>query len=1115
MAASESSRRLNPTDATLWAIKRDPELRTTIVGLGLLDTTPAWPDVQAAVARAVERLPRLRQRVAERPLGLGRPRWVDVTPDPAFHLRRIAAPEPGDLRAVLDLCGALAAEDFDETRPLWQVHLVEGLADDRAAIVIKVSHALTDGIGGIGLLRLFGDGAWNGEEDNPSARSTTAAAGSSPGRTAAGRSPAMPSSIFSAAVGAGRHPVNSASDAIGLAGSAARLIAPAGRPLSTLMTERGTARWAGLTELPLERLRRAAHRAGGSINDGFVAIAVGALADYHAELGSGARRFRVTLPVSQRSGADQVGETDEPSGGNQWTPARLVLEVDPTSHPFAQLRRHRQVVQRAIHEPAISFGQVLAAGMLELPSAVTTGIVGGMVKGSDIALTDVPGLTEPLPIAGSELTHFFPFAPTGGAALNIGLVSHLGIACIGFNIDTAAVTEPERFVRCFEARAEDFLRRRRRPTDGRPAGRAPSNGEPPTSGDEQHRSERHGGERLSALDTSFLRMESPTAPMHLGGLFVIDGGGLPSADDELDIAALRRHVEGRLDRVPRLRRKLQDVPLELGRPLWVDDPRFDIANHVHHRTLPVPGNRVQLLELCEELQMELLDRRRPLFDLTFIEGLDPTEFGAGAIGLVERVHHALLDGMSGVEMVALLFDSDPDAAGRTVATADRATVEPTPSRLRLIADATADQVGEPLALARLAGRAIISPRRTVSELGRVAATIGDLLDPSHLTARPLSRPVGGRRRLRAISMPLETVHRTGSRLGGSVNDMVLTAVSCGVRALLDREGVPLDGPFTALVPVSTRHRGMDAEHGNHVAGLLVELPVDRDEPGAMFGIVSDRMTELKEEHRADGSELLLDAADHLPPLAVDLVARAIAHQWSVDLVVTNLAGPPTPLYLRGSRVREMIPIVPLGPNLPIGVAVLSYDGQLVVAFHATDEIGDGLDLLADATREAFGHLEDVAATGEVAGAGDGIEVEVEVEVEVTDPIRQDDEAAAEATSIRCMAVPSSSTPGAGRSNSTRATPGSEDSTRAPRRRSVSRNALFSQSTSATKVVMPRSAATSTRVERSWVPIPLPCQRSATVTAASALVGSARSRIHRATPIPWRSGSSRSWAPKAT
>ncbi len=961
MATTRSGDRLNPTDATLWAIKRDPELRTTIVGLGLLDGRPEWATLQAAVARAVERLPRFRQRVVERPLGLGRPQWVEATPDLAFHLRRAAAPEPGDLRAVLDLCGVLAAEDFDETRPLWQIHVVEGLTDERSALVVKVSHSLTDGIGGIGLLRLFGDEPGDGSVGPASERADAAATG----HRAARGGPSLPTAVATAAIRAGRHPIRSMSGAIGLTGSATRLLAPAGQPLSTLLTDRGAGRWAGATELPLDRLRRAAHRAGGSINDAFVTIAISALADYHAELGSGARRFRVTLPVDLRPRTGQSApagvDPDERAGGNQWAPARLVLEVDLAAHPFAELRKHRHVLQSAIHEPAISFGQVLAAGLLELPPALTTGVVGGMVKGSDIAITDVPGLTESLTIAGSELTRFFPFAPLGGAALNVGLVSHLGIACIGFNIDTAAVAEPERLVRCFEARAADFLRRRRPPADSRPAGTsagtsAESEQRPTIPAGRAARDE-PGGERLSALDTSFLRMESATTPMHMGGLFVIDGRGLLTRDGSLDIAALRRHVDRRIERVPRLGKKLREVPLELGRPVWVDDPRFDIARHVRCRTLPFPGTRTQLFELCADLQMELLDRDRPLFELTFVDGLDPDEFGPGAVGLVERVHHALLDGMSGVEMVALLFDTDPGIALPTERESmQRRSVEPAPGRVGLLVNAAADQVREPLELAKLTGRAITSPRRTAAELARVAGTITDLLDPSHLRSGPLRRRVGSRRHLRAISMPLDLVHDTGVRLGGTVNDMVLTAVSCGVRALLERERAPLHGPFTALVPVSTRHAGMDTEHGNQVAALVVELPIDEARPQAALTILSDRTRHLKEEHRAHGSELLLDAGDHLPPLAVDLVTRLVAHQWSVDLVVTNLPGPPMPLYLCGGRVRELLPIVPLGANLPVGVAVLSYDGRLVLTFHAADQIGDGLDVMVAAAEAAFRDL---------------------------------------------------------------------------------------------------------------------------------------------------------------
>lgn len=984
MFESRQPQRFNPTDATLWAIKRDPELRTTIVGLVLLDRSPDWATFVHSIRLAVQRIPRLRQRVSEPPLGFGRPRWVDTRPDLGFHLRRTTLAEPDDGRELLDLVGNLAGQDFDADRPLWQMYLVEGLADDRAAVVMKISHSLTDGVGGMGLLRAMADDPGAESGDGTSAVGRPRKTGGGHGPKGAGLPRAT--ELIGASARAGRHPIRTVESTVTLTESAARMLAPAGRPLSPLMTERGSQRWAGTSELPLERLRRAAHRADGTINDALVTIALGALADYHVEQGSDATRFRVTLPVSLRPAPDPLAaapddseaEASTGSGGNQWAPARLVLDVDRLAHPFAQLRSHQQVLRTAIHEPAIPFTQVLAAGILELPPALTTSIVGGMVKGSDIAISDVPGLTEPLTIAGSRLTHFFPFAPTGGAALNIGLVSHLDKACIGFTIDPAAITEPDRLVRCFDDRAADFLRRRKAPAakpDRTPDGPKPrttpttETTEPDRAAGGRDRPLRGGlpaAERLSALDTGFLRLESPTTPMHMGGLFVIEGRDLFDSQDRFDIEALRRHVEHRLDRMPHLRRTVREIPLELGRPVWVDHPGFDIAQHVQLRSLPAPGSRTQLFELCQELQMELLDRSRPLFDLTFVDGLDPAEFGPHTAALVERVHHALLDGMSGVEMVALLFDSTPATTSRKTDVGTGPSPTRAPGSLRLMVDAAVERAREPLALAGGTVRAITQPRKTAGDLGRVVGTVADLLRPDRLGSGPFDHPVGAERRLRSVSVPLDLVHETGLHLGGSVNDVVLTAVSRGVRSLLDARAESVPDSFVALVPVSTRHRGMVGEHGNQVAALTVELPIGEADLQVAFTAVSDRMKQLKAEHQAEGSEILLDAADHLPPLAVDLLARLVSHQRSVDVVVTNLPGPPEPLFLGRSRVREMIPILPLGGNLTIGVAVFSYDGNLIVAFNDGDDQHDDLDVITEATEQA---LLDLAA---VAGISSGV-----------------------------------------------------------------------------------------------------------------------------------------------
>ncbi len=947
---------MNPTDATLWEIKRDPLLRTTIVALALLDRQPDWETFTERVEHTVELLPRLRQRVEEGPMGFGRPHWVDCRPDLTFHLRRTLVAGSG-LAGVLELCGHMAGEEFDDARPLWEVVLVEGLAGDRAALILKVSHSLTDGVGGAALLRAFDD-----DTGDDVLRSMTQAEPRAAPSTIDRISEFLsaPVGLVSTAVEAGLHPIRTIGGSAAAVGSAARLLSPAGPPLSPLMVERGLSRSVGVTEIDLERFRKASHRAGGTINDAFVTVAVGALADYHRALGSEAEHLRLTMPVSFRS-------DDDAHGGNQWTPARFVLAVDPDGHPYAELQRHRKVLRAAAHEPAISFSQTIAAGVQELPAGLTTGIVAGMVKGSDAALTDIPGMRAPLTIAGSRVTAIHPFAPTGGAAVNIGLFSYVDRAGIGLNMDTAAVAQPALLVDCFEERTSDFLRRRRAPKPKRP----PDGTVPDLAPESNARASTH--ERLSALDTSFLRMESPTTPMHMGGLFIFDGGQLFERDGRFDIDAVREHIAGRLGRFPRLAKRVEEIPLELARPIWVDDPDIDLEHHIQVHALPTPGRRLDLLARCEELQMATLDRNRPLFEFHFLTGLDPVEFGPHAVALVEKVHHALLDGMSSVELMAVLFDADltddgPSTAESAVRSSPQWHAAPPghgrrPDRVRLAAEAIADRLREPAALARLAADAVRSPSTTVARAATVVGAIRDLVRPSPEIAHSLNRPVGSDRVLVPLVVPFGFVHETGAALGSTVNDVVLAAISAGVRALMVARGDSPAGPFTALVPVSTRRLGLEGETGNHVSALVVELPIDDPDPTSAFGTIASRVGELKTQHHADGTEILLEAADHLPPVVVDLVSNLVGRQSFVNLVVTNLPGPPVPLYFRGGMVAEMVPIVPLGGNLTVGVAVLSYAGRLCLAFHADAAACPDVQTMVEATRLAFDDLAEAAGVG--------------------------------------------------------------------------------------------------------------------------------------------------------
>jgi WS/DGAT/MGAT family acyltransferase len=945
---TEPTDRLNPTDATLWEIQRDPELRTTIVALAVLDRRPPMAALGAAVERAIETIPRLRQRVVEGPLGLGRPHWEACTPDLGFHLRREPVANKGGLQPVLDVCGDLAGEGFDPDRPLWEMVLIEGWDDHRAALALKISHTLTDGLGGVGLLEAFGEEGHTPKEpdhDRSSGHSRLATIG---------ELASLPAQMASTALKASIHPVRSFRQTAEGAASAARLVKPSGPPLSSLTTGRGTTRWTGVTELPVERLRASAHRGGGTINEAFITIGLRAMADYHRSFGAEDSAFRVTMPISFRSESD-------PSGGNQWTPARLILRADLDAHPYTDMARHRERLHAARGEPSVGFSQTVAAALHELPSSLTIGIVAGLAKGSDLVMTNVPGLTKPLRVAGANVEGLYPFAPATGTAVNIGLMSHLDRACVGFTVDTAAVADPEHLVACFETHASDVLRRRKAPAT-RPLPVSPSRGT--TAGS----SRAPAFEPMSALDMSFLRMETATTPMHMGGLFIIDGQDLFTADGELDLERLRAHVSSRLETSPRLGRKVKEVPLELGRPVWVDEPSIDLRHHIRTAAVDAPGGWPQLLEACEKLQMELLDRDRPLFEFHFLTGLDPDVFGPDAVALVDKIHHALLDGMSGVESLALLFD--PASPGAPVVPvpgwpADHHSNRggsKQPTSLRLAISGLVDQGREPGRLLSSAVGAFRHPRRLAADLATTMWSIADLVEPN--AAVSLNRqPVGDERLLRPISVPLEVVRETAHRLGGTVNDVVLTAVASGLRSLFESRDEAVDDRITALVPVSTRRSGLEEEHGNHVAALVVDLPVSEEDLGEAFRATAAQVKELKRHHHAEGSDLMLEAANHLPPLAVDLIARMVSHQPFVNVVVTNLPGPPTALHLQGGEVRTAIPIVPLGGNLSLGVAVLSYCDDLTLAFHADAAGCPDVDVVADATRAALLALAETAGVG--------------------------------------------------------------------------------------------------------------------------------------------------------
>ena len=415
LQAAHFASHLNNSDALLWNIEKDPCLRTTIVAVSLLDRTPDWDRLVERVSDAVACVPRLRQRVVAAPALMGLPQWQDEADfDLTYHLRRVVAPAPGDLSAVLDIAGPIAMAAFDKDRPLWEFTLVEGLTGGRAAFIQKVHHSFTDGVGAVRLAKLLLD---------PRRRAI-----SRPRRPGAVHTPA-PSSVWAIATESLAHdlraafvtPIRIARALPGLTAKAAidppaamrsamrsvrsagRLLAPASAPLSPTMIGRGLSRRLQTFDVPLADLHSAAHAAGSSLNDAFLAGVAGGMRLYHEHHAAPVDRLRVTMPVNLRRDDDDLGN-------NRFTPVRFELPV-ATLDAADRMRQIGELARKWRREPALPLTDLIAGILDRLPVGATTALFGAMLKGVDFVATNVPGLPGRSFLAGAEVTREYAFAP--------------------------------------------------------------------------------------------------------------------------------------------------------------------------------------------------------------------------------------------------------------------------------------------------------------------------------------------------------------------------------------------------------------------------------------------------------------------------------------------------------------------------------------------------------------------------------------------------------------------------------------------------------------------------------------------------------------------------------
>lgn len=454
-------------------------------------------------------------------------------------------------------------------------------------------------------------------------------------------------------------------------------------------------------------------------------------------------------------------------------------------------------------------------------------------------------------------------------------------------------------------------------------------------------------DRLTTADATFLHIETDHEPQHVGSLSIIEGEPLRGADGRLRIDELRSVIEGRLHRVPRLRQRVEFVALSQGAPIWVDDEHFDIDYHVRLTALPRPGDDHQLHDLMGRLQSLPLDRRRPLWEMWLIDGLD-----GDRVGLVIKSHHALGDGIASVDLALALVDLEADPAPDEPAPAWAPS--PAPSRARLLADSVGEALIRPVALARSGVAALRDPGPALAAAGdtiRALAGFGSRPAPA-----PWNTAVTPHRRWARAEVPMASVRAVRERHDATLNDVVLELCTASLRAFFDEHGERPPVELKAMVPVSRR---ADDEHGdtlgNKVSLILVDLPVGERDPAARLHRIRRQTKALKGSGLADGAENIVALAGLVPAFARPL-AHLLSRSIPMNLVITNIPGPPVPLYVRGARILAAYPYVEVIDGEGLTIAVVSYDDTLHFGLTADRDVVPDLHLLAEGIERAAEHL---------------------------------------------------------------------------------------------------------------------------------------------------------------
>jgi diacylglycerol O-acyltransferase / wax synthase len=455
-------------------------------------------------------------------------------------------------------------------------------------------------------------------------------------------------------------------------------------------------------------------------------------------------------------------------------------------------------------------------------------------------------------------------------------------------------------------------------------------------------------DRLSPVDASFLAQEKESAHMHVGAVMVFEGP--PPRYEEFG-----EQVESRMHLVPRYRQKLAFPRFEMGRPMWVDDPSFNLEYHVRNTALPKPGGMDQLRALAARIFSQRLDRSKPLWETWLVQGLEDNRFA-----LISKTHHSMIDGVAGIDLASVLFDLSPVPSR---VDPEPWTPQPEPSDAELVAEGVKGLVRRPFSLAGKAIEAVQSPGRAASAVRESTEAIGEVvwagLNPAPDV--PLNVEIGPHRRIENVRASLDDFKTVKKAFGGTVNDVVLAVVAGAMRRWLRSRGVRTEGmELRALVPMSIRSEEEMGAGGNRIAAMRGPLPVYVEDPVERLRVVRESMSGVKDSKQALGAEVIAGLQDFAPPTLLAQASRLNFSTRLFNLIVTNVPGPQFPLYLLGRELEELMPVAFLPQNHALAIAIMSYNGTVDFGLLADYDAMPDVEYVADSIRKSLDDLLDAA-----------------------------------------------------------------------------------------------------------------------------------------------------------